>query len=94
MKLITTVDISNKSVKCLEEQGDLLQFLQRLMARKIAKEITNRLKIYRRKYSSEERYFPTDTTCFECFVDFEAIGGMEGHGIFYDMIPVEEDIKN
>jgi hypothetical protein len=87
MKLYTTVVLDNEKVKCIEAKGDLLQFLQRYFAGKIAESITNRLKVYRRK--DKTGYLPSNTTRFDCVVDIEAVG-METHGIFYDMIPVEE----
>ena len=85
MKLYSHVTVANDVVKRLEERGELLSFLKRHLACKIADALEEK------EYKGEYGDIPSGTTRYECIVDFYIIGGNKIHGVDFDLIPLEKE---
>lgn len=87
MKLYSHVIVSDDFVKLLEERGELLPFLKKRLAGKIADALADRLMVYRREYK-EDYDIPSGTTRYECAVNIDCLSVFPICGIDFDLIPL------
>lgn len=90
MKLYSHVIVGNDVVKRLEERGELLPFLQKHLAGKIADALADRIIVYRKEYKEDYGDNPSWTTRYECAVNIDYLSEFPMCGFDFDLIPLEK----